>query len=110
MKLQFPAALLAITLLPSCGLMQPKGQPTPQSAMRYDTVSRAWVPLNAPTVRPATIAPHNLAPENNAETAKIITAPTPAGTEDPVADEPSFLNRIGRAATSPLRAVGIGDN
>lgn len=110
MKLQFPAALFAITLLASCGLMQPKSEPTPQSAMRYDTVSRAWVPLNAPTVRPATIAPHNLAPENNAETAKIITAPTTPGTEDPIADQPGFLNRIGRAATSPLRAVGIGDN
>lgn len=110
MKLQFPAALFAITLLASCGLMQPKSEPTPQSAMRYDTVSRAWVPLNAPTVRPATISPHNLAPENPTETAKIITAPTTPGTEDPVADQPSFLNRIGRAATSPLRAVGIGDN
>jgi len=110
MKLQFPAALFAITLLASCGLMQPKGEPTPQSSMRYDTVSRAWVPLNAPTVRPATISPNNLAPENPTETAKIITAPTPTGAEDPVADEPSFLNRIGRAATSPLRAVGIGDN
>jgi hypothetical protein len=110
MKLHFPAALLTITLLASCGFSKPKGQPTPQSAMRYDTVSRGWVPLNAHTVRPATISPHNLAPENPTETAKIITAPTPTGAEDPVADQPGFLNRIGRAATSPLRAVGIGDN
>lgn len=110
MKLHFPAALLTITLLASCGLTQPKGEPTPQTAMRYDTVSRAWVPLNAPSVRPATISPDNLAPENPTETAKIITAPTAPGSTDPASDQPGFLSRIGRAATSPLRAVGIGDN
>jgi hypothetical protein len=110
MKPHFPATLFAVSLLASCGFMQPKGEPTPQSAMRYDTVSRAWVPLTTPTVRPATIAPHNLAPENHAETAKIITAPTAPGSEEPAPDQPGFLNRLGRAATSPLRAVGIGEN
>lgn len=110
MKPLLSTALLSLALLTSCGFLRPRGEPTPQSAMRYDTVSRGWVPLNAPAVRPATISPYALPPENHAATAKIITAPPSPGEEDPASDQPGFLNRIGRAATSPLRAVGVGDN
>lgn len=78
--------------------------------MRYDTASRSWVPLTTPTVRPATIAPQNLAPENNSATAKVITAPTPVEPDASASGEPGFLDRIGRAATSPLRAIGIGND
>lgn len=110
MKLLLSAAVFLIAITSSCSFSKPKAEPIPQSAMRYDNVSRSWVPLKAPMVRPATISPNNLPAEKATETAKIIAAPMDSDATESGADEPGFLDRIGRAATSPLRAVGIGDN
>jgi hypothetical protein len=113
MKFLIPSALLSLLLLTACGSSR-RQVSVPQTAMRYDTVTRAWVPLNTPTVRPATRPPHDLAPEKASDTAQIIETTAPAvpvqpGTDIPLEDKPGLLKRVGRAATSPLRAVGIGN-
>ena len=111
-KVFVPAALFSLALLTACGSSR-NHTPEPQVAMRYDTVTRAWVPVTTPTVLPATQAPHALAPEKASATAQIIETTAPAipvqpGTDEPMEDKPGFLKKMGRAATSPLRAVGIG--
>ena len=113
MKLLLPSALLALSFLTACGSSS-RSAPIPQTAMRYDTVTRAWVPLTTPTVRQAYRPPHDLAPEKASDTAKVIDHTAPAipvepGADIPAEEKPGLLKRVGRAATSPLRAVGIGD-
>lgn len=115
MKRLFPFALLAIALLSSCGSSN-RRTPPPQSSMRYDPVSRSWVPLTTPSVLPGYRPPHSLPPEKASDTAKILQpsslatpgAPADPGTVPADPEKPGFLKRVGRVATSPLRAVGIG--
>ena len=112
MKIFVPAVLFSLALLTACGSSR-NHTPEPQVAMRFDTVTRAWVPVTTPTVLPATQAPQALAPEKASATAQIIETTAPAipvqpGTDEPMEDKPGFLQKMGRAATSPLRAVGIG--
>ena len=120
LALHFSTAVAACVLLNSCGLFDRDSRPAPvglQQSQRYDPISRTWVALDTPTVRTAFVPPENLAPEKASDTAKVLpslsSAPpsqpgTPA-TGAPEADAPGFLQRMGRVATSPLRAVGIGD-
>ncbi len=102
-------------LLCSCGSSRGSGQPTSLThAQRYDPATRAWVPANSVTVRSASLPPHALAPEKSSESAKVLNAATsaPASSEaagaaqDP--GKPGFMKRATRAATSPLRLIGIG--
>lgn len=114
MKIVAPAVLLLITLLTACGSSKRNYDPGPQSPMRYDTVTRSWVPLSTPNSRVIPRDTQMLAPEKASSTAQIIETTAPAipvkpGTDVPVEDKPGFLKRVGRAATSPLRVVGIGD-
>jgi hypothetical protein len=73
MKIFVPAVLFSLALLTACGSSR-NHTPEPQVAMRYDTVTRAWVPVTTPTVLPATQAPQALAPEKASATAQIINA------------------------------------
>jgi hypothetical protein len=104
-------SLTACVLLTQCNLFNRDARPQPvglQQAQRYDPISRTWVALNTPTVRSAFVPPQSLAPEKAGETAKVL----PSLSSEPAAPStsvPGFLKRMGRAATSPLRAVGIGD-
>lgn len=114
------SAFVACLCLNSCGLFSRDSRPAPvglQQAQRYDPISRTWVALDTPTVRRAFVPPQNLPPEKAGETAKIVpplseaapTAASPSNDEGSGSEQPSFLQRVGRAATSPLRAVGLGD-
>ncbi len=102
-------------LLCSCGSSGGTGQPTTLThAQRYDPAQRAWVPANTVTVRQATISPQMLTPEKSSETAKVLnaatTTPAPALAEPLAGEKPGLMKRMGRAATSPLRLIGIGDD
>lgn len=107
-----------VSLLVSCGSSRGTGQPTVLTqAQRYDPATRSWVSADTVIVRPAGLPPGALAPEKSSESAKVLnaaTAPEPA-TEAPAtppnaaAEKPGFIKRMGRAATSPLRMIGIGD-
>ena len=113
MKITVPAVLLSLALLTACGSSR-SYSPGPQNPMRYDTVTRSWVPLGTPSTATSTRAPQALAPEKASSTAQIIETTAPAipvepGTDIPLEEKPGFFKKIGRAATSPLRAVGIGN-
>ena len=103
-------------LLCACGSSRGTNQPTYLSqAQRYDPTTRAWVPVTSPTVLPATVSPQSLPPEKTSDTVKVLNASSgvpAAATEAPLPTEekPGLFKRVGRAATSPLRWVGIGDN
>lgn len=111
-----PLLLVGLTgLLCSCGSSRGTGQPTYLSqAQRYDPTTRSWVSATTPTVLPATVAPQSLPPEKTSDTVKVLNAssgvPAPAAAAPPVEENPGLFKRVGRAATSPLRWVGIGDN
>jgi hypothetical protein len=102
----------------SCGLFsRPQYATAPLQTQRYDAASRSWVPVNTPIVRPASRPTYSLPPEKSAETAKVLqtTSPTPAPKPGEVVDtssasqeQPGLMKRVGRAATSPLRLIGIG--
>jgi hypothetical protein len=103
-------------LLCACGSSRGTNQPTLLTqTQRFDPATRAWVPVNSVTVMPATVSPHSLPPEKTGENVKVLnassTAPPPVSSPAPLQEEekPGFMKRLGRAATSPLRLVGIGD-
>ncbi len=102
-------------LLCACGSSRGTSQPTQLTqTQRYDPATRTWVPVNSVTVRQATVSPHSLPPEKTSDGVKILNAGAAApqsGAAPAVGAEnkPGFMKRVGRAATSPLRMVGIGD-
>jgi hypothetical protein len=74
---------------------------------RYDPMSRSWVSADTEVIMPAMRSPYALDPENTGEQAQIIDSAEVRAANPPV-ETPGLMDRIGRAATSPLRAVGIG--
>lgn len=102
------------SLLCACGSNRGTSQPTHLThAQRYDPATRSWVPVNSVTVRSATVSPHSLPPEKTSDNVKILNAASAtsvpaASAPTPETEKPGLMKRVGRAAASPLRMVGLG--
>ena len=115
MKLSVSAALLGLLCLASC---RSPDSPAPVSpnAQRHDPLARKWVPIQEPVVRRALPSTESLPPEKTSATAKVLRSSAPAQPAAPprpaaqAEEKPGVFKRMTRAATSPLRMGGLGND
>ena len=108
-------------LLSACGLFSRSGTnevtPVLTQTEHFDPTTHSWVTTPSSAPQASASQQMNLREEKAPESATILSSkdpnalpPPPEGAEaaSEEADQPGMLGRVGRAATAPLRWVGLG--
>ena len=115
--------LMLLGGLSSCSLL-PGSSPEPAAStslsqtQRFDPTTRTWISEPLTPAQQATASSVTLREEKASAEAQVLstTTPPPVSAETPAAEvadatmeeQPGMLGRVGRAASAPLRWVGLG--